>query len=122
LDAANALLLLHSSFKSKFAQPHKATVRGVLKTYGDKTSHWLSDLTHREAPYRLRPNHTMALRAPMVSRALAGRLDQACGYWEADRIKYPTASIPEIRDIAAYWRDEGFTVFTKGFRLAGMPE
>jgi uncharacterized phage-associated protein len=30
----------------------KDTVRAVLKTYGNKGSNWLSDLTHREAPWR----------------------------------------------------------------------
>lgn len=29
-----------------------ATVDSVLKTYGDKTSQWLSDLTHAEHPWR----------------------------------------------------------------------
>jgi uncharacterized phage-associated protein len=30
----------------------KETVDAVLKFYGDKTSQWLSDLTHQEAPWR----------------------------------------------------------------------
>jgi len=30
----------------------KDTVRAVLKKYGDKGSNWLSDLTHREDPWR----------------------------------------------------------------------
>lgn len=30
----------------------KETIDAVLKFYGDKTSQWLSDLTHQEAPWR----------------------------------------------------------------------
>lgn len=30
----------------------RETIRAILKTYGDKGSNWLSDLTHREAPWR----------------------------------------------------------------------
>lgn len=30
----------------------RQTVDAVLEYYGDKTSQWLSDLTHREAPWR----------------------------------------------------------------------
>lgn len=30
----------------------RETVAGVLKFYGDKDSQWLSDLTHRETPWR----------------------------------------------------------------------
>jgi uncharacterized phage-associated protein len=29
----------------------RSTVRAVLEAYGDKTSQWLSDLTHREQPW-----------------------------------------------------------------------
>jgi uncharacterized phage-associated protein len=29
----------------------KATVQAVLKAYGEKSSQWLSDLTHREGPW-----------------------------------------------------------------------
>jgi uncharacterized phage-associated protein len=30
----------------------RETVNAILKTYGDKTPQWLSDLTHLEAPWR----------------------------------------------------------------------
>ena len=30
----------------------RETIEAVLDYYGDKTSHWLSDLTHSEAPWR----------------------------------------------------------------------
>ena len=33
-------------------QEERETVDGVLAFYGDKTSQWLSDLTHQEAPWR----------------------------------------------------------------------
>lgn len=33
-------------------QRQRETVEAVLKHYGDKTSQWLSDLTHAEAPWR----------------------------------------------------------------------
>jgi uncharacterized phage-associated protein len=29
-----------------------ATVKGVLNFYGDKSAHWLSELTHRERPWK----------------------------------------------------------------------
>lgn len=37
---------------SKLTASEKATINGVLDFYGDKTSQWLSDLTHNEAPWR----------------------------------------------------------------------
>ena len=37
---------------SRLDDDAKDTVRAVLRTYGDKGSNWLSDLTHREAPWR----------------------------------------------------------------------
>jgi uncharacterized phage-associated protein len=33
-------------------QAARDTVDAVLEYYGDKSSQWLSDLTHREAPWR----------------------------------------------------------------------
>lgn len=33
-------------------EDERETVAGVLKFYGDKDSQWLSDLTHRETPWR----------------------------------------------------------------------
>jgi len=30
----------------------KETIEAVLKTYGDKSSHWLSELTHQEEPWK----------------------------------------------------------------------
>jgi uncharacterized phage-associated protein len=33
-------------------QVQRDTIDSVLKFYGDKTSQWLSDLTHQEAPWR----------------------------------------------------------------------
>jgi uncharacterized phage-associated protein len=30
----------------------KMTIDSVLKFYGDKTGHWLSELTHKERPWR----------------------------------------------------------------------
>ena len=36
----------------KLAEADRAVVDAVLDFYGDKTSQWLSDLTHRERPWR----------------------------------------------------------------------
>jgi len=36
---------------SKLDATQRETVSSVLKFYGDKTSQWLSDLTHREKPW-----------------------------------------------------------------------
>jgi len=36
---------------SKLSQKQKDTVDGVLEFYGDKTSQWLSELTHSERPW-----------------------------------------------------------------------
>lgn len=36
---------------SKLTREERATVDAVLKFYGPKTSQWLSDLTHNEAPW-----------------------------------------------------------------------
>jgi uncharacterized phage-associated protein len=35
-----------------FAQPQRETLDIVLANYGDKSSQWLIDLTHMEAPWR----------------------------------------------------------------------
>lgn len=37
----------------------QATIDAVLKFYGDKTSQWLSDLTHKEAPW-INARHDLA--------------------------------------------------------------
>jgi uncharacterized phage-associated protein len=37
---------------SALTASQRATVEAVLKTYGDKSPHWLSQLTHMEAPWR----------------------------------------------------------------------
>lgn len=37
---------------SALDESQRETVEGVLSFYGDKTSQWLSDLTHQEAPWR----------------------------------------------------------------------
>ena len=36
---------------SALSRKERETVDAVLKFYGDKTSHWLSILTHRERPW-----------------------------------------------------------------------
>ena len=36
----------------KLNKVQKETVDAVLKYYGDKSAHWLSELTHRERPWR----------------------------------------------------------------------
>lgn len=36
----------------KLTKNERETVDAILKHYGDKSAHWLSDLTHREAPWR----------------------------------------------------------------------
>lgn len=36
---------------SVFTEKQKQTIDSVLKFYGDKTSQWLSDLTHQEDPW-----------------------------------------------------------------------
>lgn len=36
----------------KLTKDERETIDAVLKTYGDKSSQWLSDLTHMEAPWR----------------------------------------------------------------------
>jgi uncharacterized phage-associated protein len=37
---------------SKLKPKNMATIRAVLKYYGDQSSQWLSDLTHMESPWR----------------------------------------------------------------------
>lgn len=37
---------------SRLSQKQKNTIKGVLKYYGDKSSQWLSDLTHMEDPWK----------------------------------------------------------------------
>lgn len=37
----------------KLSKDQRDTVNAVLRDYGDKTSQWLSELTHREAPWRM---------------------------------------------------------------------
>lgn len=41
-----------SGNSSKLSKTEKETVDAVLKTYGDKTPQWLSELTHNEAPWK----------------------------------------------------------------------
>src|SRR5438128_2146383 len=36
----------------KLDKPALETIDAVLSTYGDKTSQWLSNLTHQESPWR----------------------------------------------------------------------
>ena len=36
---------------SNLTKEQKETIDAVLKVYGDKTSQWLSDLTHQEVPW-----------------------------------------------------------------------
>ncbi len=38
--------------KTNLTASERETVRVVLKSYGDKSSLWLSELTHREKPWR----------------------------------------------------------------------
>ncbi len=37
---------------SKLKTDQKETIDAVIKVYGDKTSHWLSELTHSEQPWQ----------------------------------------------------------------------
>lgn len=37
---------------SKLTEKQKETIHSVLDFYGNKTSHWLSDLTHMEEPWK----------------------------------------------------------------------
>jgi uncharacterized phage-associated protein len=43
---------IHGGFSRKLHQEQRETVDAVLKFYGDKSSQWLSDLTHMERPWR----------------------------------------------------------------------
>jgi len=38
--------------KSKLSKKQKDTINSVLKYYGDKSSQWLSDVTHKEDPWK----------------------------------------------------------------------
>lgn len=42
---------IHGGNSRKLNQTQKETVNAVLDYYGDKSSQWLSDLTHSEAPW-----------------------------------------------------------------------
>ena len=44
---------------SNLSQAQRETIRAVLKFYGQKTSQWLSDLTHQEDPWK-NARHGMA--------------------------------------------------------------
>jgi uncharacterized phage-associated protein len=37
---------------SRLTDSERSTIDAVLEAYGDKTAHWLSELTHSEAPWR----------------------------------------------------------------------
>lgn len=37
---------------SKLSKAARETIDAVLKAYGKKTAHWLSELTHREKPWK----------------------------------------------------------------------
>ncbi|MCP4214876.1 MAG: DUF4065 domain-containing protein [bacterium] len=37
---------------TKLSAPQKETIDSVIKFYGDKSSQWLSDLTHMEEPWK----------------------------------------------------------------------
>ncbi|MDO8282711.1 MAG: DUF4065 domain-containing protein [Thermodesulfovibrionia bacterium] len=37
---------------SRLSKKQRATINGVLNYYGDKTSQWLSELTHKEDPWK----------------------------------------------------------------------
>ena len=41
-----------SGDSSKLTDTQKDTINSVLKYYGDKSSQWLSDLTHKEDPWK----------------------------------------------------------------------
>ena len=43
---------IHGGHSRKLNQEQRETVNAVLKFYGDKSSQWLSDLTHMERPWR----------------------------------------------------------------------
>lgn len=38
---------------TKLKKAQRETIDAVLKTYGKKPAHWLSDLTHREKPWKI---------------------------------------------------------------------
>lgn len=38
---------------SKLTEDQKKTINAVIKYYGDKSSQWLSDLTHNENPWKI---------------------------------------------------------------------
>lgn len=42
---------IRSGDPSALTQSEQATVDAVLASYGDKSAHWLSELTHHEAPW-----------------------------------------------------------------------
>jgi len=48
LEASN----LQKGSPSRLSAAAKATIDGVLRFYGPKSAHWLSELTHREPPWR----------------------------------------------------------------------
>jgi uncharacterized phage-associated protein len=37
---------------ASLSKSERETIKAVLKFYGDKPGHWLSELTHRERPWR----------------------------------------------------------------------
>ena len=43
---------IRSGHSRKLNSEQRDTVDAVLESYGDKSSHWLSDLTHMEPPWR----------------------------------------------------------------------
>ena len=50
--AGNSMLLTLGGDPTKLNETQKETIDAVLAAYGNKTSGWLSQLTHRESPWR----------------------------------------------------------------------
>jgi uncharacterized phage-associated protein len=47
------VVLISDGHAERLDADQQATVNEVLRFYGDKDAQWLSELTHREAPWRL---------------------------------------------------------------------
>ena len=79
-------------------------------------------VTHAEQALSEKPSQHLALRAVALSKALAGRIDEARTVMARLLQTDPALRVSNLKELTPLRRPEDMARYTEGLRLAGLPE
>jgi len=105
--------------------PHDPYLFGMLAAMASahlSTGRYAEALSWAEKASRLRPDYLLAACIIAVSRALAGRIEEARNAVATLLRVDPELRISNLKGVVSYLQDIDFAKWVDGLRKAGLPE